>query len=216
MSLRPSSFILSFLILLASVVAAAAPQIEVEGLMPPNAAVVTIDGERKMLKVGQTFKGVTLISVYSRTAALEVDGNETVVGLSRKVGANYQAPVEQIVTIPINPALQYRTAAMINGRQAEVLVDTGANVIAMNLGEARRLGVRAEDGTPTQVETASGNVRAYLVKLNAVTVGNIKVNNVEAAVLEGDKPSTVLLGMTWLRHVKIEEKQGVMTLTKGP
>ncbi|AQA16851.1 hypothetical protein BST95_00045 [Halioglobus japonicus] len=192
------------------------PHIEIEGLMPPNAAVVNVDGQRKMVKVGQTFQGVTLIAVYTRTATLEVDGNETVVGLSRKVGANYQPPSEQVVTIQINPSLQYRTNATINGRQAEVLVDTGANVMAMNLGEARRLGVKAEDGSPTRVETASGNVRAYLVNLKAVDVGGIKVNNVQAAVLEGDQPSTVLLGMTWLRHVKIEEKQGVMTLTKGP
>ncbi len=47
----------------------AAPSIEVEALMT-DTAVLKIDGERKTLKAGQSYKGVTLISAYSRTATL--------------------------------------------------------------------------------------------------------------------------------------------------
>jgi aspartyl protease family protein len=200
---------------LGSATAIAAPTIEVEGLMPPNAAILTINGERKLVKVGQTFNGVTLIAAYSRTATLEVDGQQTVQGISRRVGANYQAPTAKTVTITRNSNLQYMTNAQINGRQAQVMVDTGANIVAMNLTQANQLGVKTDGAERVMVETASDKIAAWKVKLESVDVGGIRVNHVEATVVEGTFPTVILLGMTYLRHVKIEEKQGVMTLSRG-
>jgi aspartyl protease family protein len=191
----------------------ATPQIDLEGLMP-NAAILLIDGERKMLKEGQTHKGVTLVSAYTNTATLEVDGQQMVLGLSRKVGTNYQPPAPQLVTIQRDQMLQYRTNAQINGRQLEVLVDTGANIVAMNESHARRIGLNLEQATPARVETASGMAKAWSLNLRSVNVGGIKVNNVPATVIEGEFPNYVLLGMTYLRHVKMEENQGVMTLSR--
>ena len=110
--------------------------------------------------------------------------------------------------------LQYITTAQINGRQLEVLVDTGANLVAMNENHARRIGLDLEKATPARVETASGMAKAWTLNLRSVNVGGIKVNNVPATVIEGEFPNYVLLGMTYLRHVKMEENQGVMTLSR--
>ena len=189
------------------------PQIDLEGLMP-NTAILLIDGERKLLKEGQSHNGVTLISAYSNTATIEVNGSQMVLGLSRKVGTNYQPPAPQIVTIRRDSRLQYQTNAQINGRQVTVLVDTGANVVAINQSEAVRLGINLEKATPARVETASGIARAWSVNLRTINVGGIKVNNVPATVIEGEFPAMVLLGMTYLRHVKIEENQGILTLSR--
>ena len=191
----------------------AAPQIDLEGLMP-NAAILSIDGERKLLKEGQTHNGVTLVSAYTNTATLEVEGKQMVLGLSRKVGTNYQPPAAQTVTIQRDQMLQYITTAQINGRQVEVLVDTGANLVAMNENHARRIGLNLEQATPARVETASGIAKAWTLNLRSVNVGGIKVNNVPATVIEGEFPSHVLLGMTYLRHVKIEDNQGTLTLSR--
>ena len=191
----------------------AAPQIDLEGLMP-DAAILLIDGERKMLKKGQTHNGVTLVSAYTNTATLEVDGKQMVLGLSRKVGTNYQAPAAQTVTIQRDQMLQYITTAQINGRQVEVLVDTGANLVAMNENHARRIGLNLEQATPARVETASGIAKAWTLNLRSVNVGGIKVNNVPATVIEGEFPGHVLLGMTYLRHVKMEDNQGTLTLSR--
>jgi len=180
----------------------------------PNAAVLLINGERKLLKEGQSHNGVTLISAYSNTATIEVNGSQMVLGLSRKVGTNYQPPAAQSVTIQRDSRLQYQTTATINGRQVRVLVDTGANVVAINQAEAARLGINLEKATPARVETASGLARAWSVNLKSISVGGIKVHNVPATVIEGDFPATALLGMTYLRHVKIEENQGILTLTR--
>ncbi len=51
------------------------------------------------------------------------------------------------------------------------------------------------------------------VILSTVQVGGIKVNNVKAAVLTGDFPKDILLGMSFLRNVEISENRGVLQLT---
>ena len=202
------------LLLIAPTLRAAPPRIEVEGLFT-DAAVLQIDGERKMLKAGQSYKAVTLVAAYSRTATLEVDGQTMVLGISRRVGTRYESAEVQVVSIPHDANMQYQTTAAINGRSLQVLVDTGANVVALNSGHARALGLDYRVGVPARVETASGSVEAWFVTLRTVDVGGIRVDNVEATVVEGNFPSTVLLGMTYLRHVKMEEAGGVLSLSRA-
>ncbi len=183
--------------------------------MPPNAAVLNIEGERKLLKVGQTHQDVTVIAVRDQTVTLEIDGKQAVIGLSTRVGANYQPVVERSLDIPRNQNLQYRTTAHINGRRTEVLVDTGANTVALNASEARRLGVNLDEAKPVMMETASEKVRGWQITLRSIDVGGMRVDGVDAVVLEGSFPATTLLGMSYLKHVKIKENQGVMTLYRS-
>lgn len=191
----------------------AAPAIQVEGLMT-DAAILQVDGERKMLRVGDTFKGVTLVAAYSRTATLEVGGETIVLGLSSRIGSTYEPAPAQVVTIQRDAMLQYHTIATINGRQLGALVDTGANVVAMSSAHATTLGLDYRAGTPAIVETASGQISAWIITLPSVSVGGIRVANVQASVVEGNFPATVLLGMTFLRHVKIQEDSGVLSLSR--
>ena len=191
----------------------AAPAIQVEGLMT-NAAILQVDGERKMLRVGDTFKGVTLVAAYARTATLEVGGETIVLGLSSRIGSTYEPAPAQVVTIQRDAMLQYHTIATINGRQLGALVDTGANVVAMSSAHATTLGLDYRAGTPAIVETASGQISAWIITLPSVSVGGIRVANVQASVVEGNFPATVLLGMTFLRHVKIQEDSGVLSLSR--
>ena len=193
---------------------AASPTIEVEALFT-DTAVMKIDGQRKTLKVGQSYAGVTLIAAYSRTATLEVDGQQRVVGISRRIGSNFEQPKAQVVTIQRDAMLQYQTSARINGRQVQVLVDTGANVVAMSSVHAQALGIDYSGGIPSKVETASGMIDAHVVTLGSISVGGIAVNNVRASVVEGDFPGTILLGMTYLQHVKMEETNGVLSLSRA-
>lgn len=93
-----------------------------------------------------------------------------------------------------------------------MLLDTGANVVAMNAIDAKRLGIYYQDGKKVRVDTASHTVSAYSVNLPAISLGGIRVNNVAATVLEGSYPETVLLGMSFLQHVRFSEDQGVMVL----
>jgi aspartyl protease family protein len=207
-------FLVSMTLLGSAAAVLATPDIEVEALMP-DTAVLKIDGERKVLKAGQTYKGVTLISAYSRTATLEVDGKQVVMGISRRIGADYQEPAEQVVTIRRDERLQYNTSVLINGRSLPALVDTGANLVALSSDQAKMLAIDYETGVQSRVETASGLVNAWLITLRSVSVGGIRVDNVQATVVEGSYPSTVLLGMSYLKHVDIKENNGVLSLSRA-
>ena len=212
--MRGALLIIALCYLFQSVSTSAAPSIEVEALMT-DAAVLKIDGERKMLKAGQSYKGVTLVSAYSRTATLEVDGKQQVVGLSRRIGADFQEPKEQVVNIRRDERLQYNTTILINGRTMPALVDTGANLVALSSKHAQALSIDYQTGFQSQVETASGMVGAWLITLRSVSVGGIRVENVQATVVDGSFPTTILLGMSYLKHVEMKENNGVLSLSRG-
>jgi aspartyl protease family protein len=147
---------------------------------------------------------------------VEVDGRTETVGLSQHVATTYQKREERVVTIARDSKMQYQTNAIINGRRVLVLVDTGANVVAISSSQAKTLGVNyIVDGTPSQVETASGVTDAHSVTLQSVSVGGLQVDYVPATVVEGAYPATILLGMSYLRHVKMQENDGILSLSKS-
>ena len=188
-------------------------EVRVVGLFP-NAAVLNIQGKQRLLKAGQTSpEGVKLIRADSRNAYLEIDGQEHRLSLSRAI-EQYTPPEQVSTSIAINHIGQYFANGSINGQPVQLLVDTGATSVAMNTAQARRLGINFAAGREGQASTAGGLVRSYSVTLDSVKVGEIEIKNVRAAVLEGAFPTHVLLGMTYLGHVEINENNGVMKLTK--
>ncbi len=178
-----------------------------------DTAVLLIDGQRKTLRVGQSFAGVKLVAAQPTAATLEINGQMKSVGMSQRVGTNFEKTQEQVVTIPRNAMMQYQTNATINGRSVLVMVDTGANMVAISSEQARTMNIDYAAGTPAQVETASGLTGAHAITLQSVSVGGIQVDNVPAMVVEGAYPATILLGMTYLRHVKLQEHNGILSLS---
>ncbi|MGI9282885.1 MAG: retropepsin-like aspartic protease family protein [Endozoicomonas sp.] len=179
----------------------------------PEKALVFIDGERQFLEVGEgPVNGVRLIDASSLKARVEVNGVVKDYFLSRDMGDGIQSP--ELLTFRINRSNegQYLAQSVINNNSVQVLVDTGANVVAINAVIAARLGVNYKDGNTVRVETASGVVRGFQVMLDFVSVGGIRVPNVEATVIEGNSPETVLLGMSYLKNIRFSEEGGVMTL----
>lgn len=179
-----------------------------------NTAVLQIKGAQRTLKVGKTSpEGVKLISTERNAVVVDINGEAHRLGLARAV-SRYAKEEQQSHIVAINRRGQYFTAGSINGRPVQFLVDTGATAVAMNTEQARHLGIDFSRGEPTQVGTAGGIVKAYSLTLDSVKVGGIEVRNVDAAILEGVYPAVALLGMTYLRHVKISEADGVLTLTR--
>jgi aspartyl protease family protein len=199
--------------LLVSALPAHATALVVEALLP-GIAVITIDGTRKTLKAGQSHAGVTLVSADSKAAVVDLNGQRQQLSLHQRINASYSSPATREVSISRNALNQYRTTAIINGRSQPVLVDTGANVVAMNAGHAAALGVDYRQGQRARLETAGNTVDAWLVTLDSIDVGGIRVDRVRATVAEGEFPSTILLGMTYLEHVDLKEANGVLSLSR--
>lgn len=148
----------------------AAPQVFVVGLFP-GAAVLNVDGQRKLVRVGQTGpQGVQVVSADSRKAVLRIDGVERTYELSREYNeAGYSAPQRQSFSIARGTGGHYWVAGSVNGQNMQFLVDTGATSIAMNENEARRLGIDYRvDGKPMVASTASGTSRGWRVTLDRV------------------------------------------------
>ena len=203
----------ALLIVISGQLAAQGAGLHVQALLP-NTAVVKIDGRQYTLRAGDTKAGVKLISADSRQAIFEIDGTRHTLGVSQHISSNFSAPEKREVTIRRDDRLQYITKASFNGISMEVLVDTGANLVAMSAEHAARIGIDYEAGVETQIETASGLNDAWLINVRSVEVGGIKVENVEATVIDGDYPSTVLLGMSYLRHVEMRESGGILSLSR--
>lgn len=178
-------------------------------------AVVQIDKQQRMLKVGDTSpEGVRLISATSSVAVLEVDGIKQQYPLGMAIGSKFEAPEEPVVHLwPTNG--MYLTGGSINGISVDFLVDTGASSIAINAATARLLGIDYLNSKKSgYVTTASGKAMAYLIMLDQVQVGSIKLHNVEAVVLNGLEPQTALLGMTFLGRLEMNNKGSRLELRK--
>jgi aspartyl protease family protein len=204
---------LLFLIALTLAVPLRAEEVVVLGLFK-NAAFIEVDGGGKLVRVGETYRGVDLLSADSWAARVRVAGQEYEVGVSQRISAVYSERETERVLIPRSQNLQYLTTLVINGRSAQGLVDTGANVVAMSARQAEALGIEYLAAPPQTMSTASGTVRAYRVQLDSVDVGGILVRNVVASVLEGSHPQQVLIGMSYLKHVEISERAGILMLMK--
>lgn len=191
----------------------AASQVQVVGLFP-GAAVVNVDGQRKLVRVGQTGPGgIEVVSVDKQGAVLRVDGVERVYPMSREYSAGFAEPVKKRLSIAKGIGGHYWVAGSVNGQTVQFLVDTGATTVALNDAHARRLGIDYRvSGRPLQVSTASGVARGWRVMLDRVKIGDLEVLGVEAVVLEGGAPHEALLGMSFLGRVGWREEQGMLVL----
>ncbi|WP_095210085.1 retropepsin-like aspartic protease family protein [Endozoicomonas ascidiicola] len=178
-----------------------------------NKAMVMIDERKHVLSVGgRAVSGVKLVDANSASATLEINGQVQTLELSRDMSGGIQQPETASVSISRNNIGQYITQARINNHGMDVLVDTGANSVAINSMDAERLGIDYKSGDRITVETASSRTNGYRVILNSITIGNIRVPHVDATVIEGNFPDTVLLGMSFLKHVKLTEHRGIMKI----
>ena len=179
-------------------------------------ALVSIDGgKQQMLNVGQAVeRGVKLISADSREAVLEIDGKRKTMGMGQSLSyAASPATSGSSVSLTADGRGHFVTLGSINGASTRFLVDTGASYVSLSGAEAKRLGIDYKKGERGQMSTANGVVPAYRVTLNAVKVGSVTVNQVQASVSEAPMDVT-LLGMSFLNRVEMRREGSTMTLTK--
>ena len=87
----------------------------------------------------------------------------------------------------------------VNGQTVEMLVDTGASMVALSHEDAERIGIDLSRLTYSMtVMTANGRSRAAPITLDQVAVGPIVRNNVAASVAEDGRLDQSLLGMSFL------------------
>ncbi len=170
-----------------------------------NQAVVEVNGQHHLLKVGKTTpEGVKLIAANSTEAVLEVNGQQQTFPLGNRISSQFTpAPEQPAVSLwPTNG--MYLTTGTVSGYTVDFLIDTGAFTVALNSATARRLGLDFYRGEQIGLRTASGYDVGYKVTLDYVQIDEIKVYNVAAVVIDGPEPATALLGMSFLGQVDMQ------------
>ena len=109
---------------------------------------------------------------------------------------------------------QYRARALIEGQDVDVMIDTGATVVALTSETAARLGVTLDPSRPRwKMNTANGVALANPVTLRSISLGAIYMNDVQAVVMPPGASSVNLLGASFLKRlVSVEQRDGMLVL----
>lgn len=191
------------------------PVISFNGSLGSKAALLLIDGEAKTVPVGESVRGVRLLSLSEDRVVIESGGRRQTLVLGASPGrigdgAAASNAGRQIV-LSAGPGGHFLTLGSINGKSTQFMIDTGATVIAISQTEAERMSLNYKEGRRVQTQTANGVVPAHLLSLSSVRIGDVEVRNVDAIVTPGQM-SYVLLGNSFLTRFQMKRDNEVMTL----
>jgi aspartyl protease family protein len=162
-----------------------------------------------------THPGVVANFASKLLAASGTAQNDVHISTTRSRSAQATSDLEPgSVSIPGGDYGHFQTEAEINGRPVDVMVDTGASLVALTYEDADRLGiyVNRSDFTHT-AKTANGTARVAPVTISRITIGDITVRDVPAVVSERGKSDRTLLGMSFLgRLSRVEMRGGTLVL----
>lgn len=194
---------------------AAATDVALIGVIGDKAAVLSVDGgDPKTVKVGQSWRGITVLAVEKERASVEIEGKQRF--LQR--GAHYRN-VESMpgsnrsrVLVAADPRGHFLIDGAVNRVPVRFLVDTGATMVSLPQADADRLGIDYRKGRRGQTSTANGLATVYQVRLDVIRIGDIELHGVDALVHEGAGLNQALLGMSFLNRVNMQREGATMTL----
>ena len=103
-------------------------------------------------------------------------------------------------------------AAASTGKKVDFLVDTGASDVSIPASVANGLGLVR--GTPFYVHTANGTITVYRTRLDSVTLGSIRLENLNGSINPNMGGDSVLLGMEFLKRLDFTQSGKELTLIK--
>jgi aspartyl protease family protein len=200
--------------LFALVCTAADPQVALIGVIGSKAAVLAVDGgDPKTVKVGQSWRGVTVVAVEHDNATVQIDGQNRRLALGQHYRGAASAPARESATLAMDAQGHFLADAAINGLAVRSVVDTGASTVVLPAAEATRLGLDWRSGQRLAMQTANGTNTGYLVKLAKIRVGGIELHDVDAIVVEQGL-GIALLGMSFLNRLEMRREGDTMTLIR--
>ncbi|MGA2552992.1 MAG: TIGR02281 family clan AA aspartic protease [Burkholderiaceae bacterium] len=190
-----------------------ATDVNVVGISQGRAIVVIGQGAPRVIREGSEVEGVKLLSTSGESADFVIDGKRQTLHLGQFYGGSAQNGRSSTTLTPDGRG-HYVTQGSINGGSIIFLVDTGATFVVLSGADAHRLGIAYNDAPQYAASTANGYVTYHKVTLNTVKVGDIVLNNVDAAVQDTGLATGALLGMSFLSRTEISHEGSNMVLTK--
>ena len=193
---------------------AQATDVGLAGLFPGKALLTINGGAPRIVALGaKTDEGVKVLAIEGDTATLEVDSKKRVLRVGQNVASQSSGGGPATAVLAADSAGHFLTTGSINGGSVRFIVDTGASMVSLGAGDARRLGIDPSKGELGRTQTANGVTVVSHVKLDTVRVGDIVLNNVDATVHQQDMPFA-LLGMSFLNRMEMQRSGDTMTLKK--
>jgi aspartyl protease family protein len=176
-------------------------------------AFLRIDGDLVLMREGESHRsGVVLIAADGEGATVSWQGEERPVSLTRQTGGVSAESAPQEIRLSPDRLGQYRVPGRINGQAVSFMVDTGASMVAISQRQAQQLGLDYRRGEQGTVVTAQGQAMAWFFDLEQVEVGGMEATYVQAAVIQGNFPVEILLGMSFLSQIRMEHDGNIMLL----
>jgi aspartyl protease family protein len=115
----------------------------------------------------------------------------------------------QTIELKADARGHFLTTAHISGRPIRVLVDTGATTLALKWEDALAAGLHVRESDFTvPVNTANGLTHVAPLTIDRVSLGDIEVRNVQAAVTRPGTLHVTLLGMSFLKKLERVDFRG--------
>ena len=140
---------------------------------------------------------------FNKWLETEQNPNRTPQSLTTPAGA-----VE--IRLQRNSSGHYVFDGEINGHPVTFFVDTGASDVTVPGRLAEKLGLHR--GLPYQADTANGRITVFATRIQRLRMGDIVLRNVRASInpyMDGDE---ILLGMSALKQVELEQKDGTLVI----
>ena len=118
---------------------------------------------------------------------------------------------EQEIVLKQNRQGHYVANGEINGQSVQFLLDTGATNVAIPEHIANRLNLKK--GAEHQTITANGTSTSYTTRLDRISLGSLEMHNVPAGISPGMQFDEILLGMSFLKHLKMTQQGKLLTLS---
>jgi len=104
----------------------------------------------------------------------------------------------------------YVVAGLVNGQTVTFLVDTGASGVSIPGKVAKKLSLKP--GLSYPVSTANGSIIVRQTNIEQLSIGDLSLENVRASINSSMDGEVGLLGMTFLRHFELVQRDDTLTI----
>ena len=195
-----------------------APEVGLSGRMGAKALLV-INGQLYTVSPGVKRDGVTLISVGENQATVEIEGQRQVLILGASAARVNSAPGPSSrgskIILTAGSGGHFLSLGLVNGRSVQFMLDTGATSVTLSQQDAEHIGIDWRSGQRISTSTANGQIMAYRVLLNTVSIQDVQVHNIDATIVPSPMPYA-LLGNSFLTRFQMKRVNDQMTLEKRP
>jgi len=169
-------------------------------------------GAAVQMNGGVILQGAATTQVVLRNTANKADGFSVSYESTRPMEIETPKPTtgSNVLRLSQTADGHYFTGGSVNGFPVVFMVDTGATNVAISSNAVARAGINR--CAAKVYSTANGSVQGCSTTVKEITFGSFRLLDVEVAIMP-NMQGEALLGMNALRRFRLEQSDGVLTLT---